>query len=75
MFMPRLYVAAISKSATLSFKIPNLPCGDPADLPQSTAGARSALDYRSMVGRGQAIYIGDLENGTVVRLSFGEGRP
>ena len=50
-----------------------LPCQDPADLPQSTAGARSALDYRSMVGRGQAIYIGDLESGTVVRLTFGEG--
>ena len=50
-----------------------LPCQDPADLPQSTAGARSALDYRSMVGRGQAIYIGDLESGSVVRLSFGEG--
>ena len=50
-----------------------MPCQDPADLPQSTAGARSALDYRSMVGRGQAIYIGDLESNTVVRMSFGEG--
>ncbi|EJW97453.1 two component transcriptional regulator, AraC family, partial [gut metagenome] len=50
-----------------------IPCDDPADLPQSTAGARSALDYRSMVGRGQAIYIGDLEPGAVVRITFGEG--
>ena len=50
-----------------------LPCHDPADLPQSTAGARSALDYRSMVGRGRAIYIGDLESGSVVRMSFAEG--
>ncbi len=50
-----------------------VPCKDPADLPQSTAGARSALDYRSMVGRGQAIYIGDLESDSVIRLSFDEG--
>ncbi len=50
-----------------------LPCADPADLPQSTAGARSALDYRDMVGRGAAIYIGDLEPVSVDRLSFAEG--
>lgn len=50
-----------------------LPCADPADLAQSTAGARSALDYREMVGRGSAIYIGDLEPVSVDRLSFAEG--
>ena len=46
------------------------PCADPAELSQSAAGARSALEYRGMVGRGQAIYIGDLEPGGGVPLVF-----
>lgn len=30
------------------------PCAAPEDLPQSAAGARSALEYRGVVGKGQA---------------------
>lgn len=48
------------------------PCAVLEDLPQSAAGARSALEYRGMVGRGQAIYIGDLEPGGGVPLVFTE---
>jgi len=47
-------------------------CTAAEDLPQSAAGARSALEYRSLVGRGRAIYIGDLEPDAGVRLAFGE---
>ena len=49
-----------------------LPCQELSELPQSTAGARSALDYRDMVGRGQAIYIGDLAPRTAEQPSFTE---
>ncbi len=49
-----------------------LPCSDPAELPQSAAGARSALDYRNLVGRGRAIYIRDLEPEVGTHLSFDE---
>ena len=48
------------------------PVPAPEDLPQSAAGARSALEYRGMVGRGQAIYIGDLELDPSARLMFTE---
>jgi len=37
------------------------PCNSPLDLRLSAAGARSALDYRVLLGAGQPIYIGDLE--------------
>ena len=48
------------------------PCAEPAGLPQSAEGARSALDYRRIVGTGRTIYIGDLEPDTGARLSFDE---
>lgn len=48
------------------------PCGSPGELSQSAAGARSALDYRVLVGTGRAIYIGDLEPGAEARLAFDE---
>jgi two-component system response regulator YesN len=47
-------------------------CSAVEDLSQSADGARSALEYRSLVGRGRAIYIGDLEPDAGVRLAFGE---
>lgn len=48
------------------------PCAAPEDLPQSAAGARSALEYRGVVGKGQAIYIGDLEPDAGDRPAFTE---
>lgn len=48
------------------------PCSDPGGLAQSAAGARAALDYRAFVGRGRAIYIGDLEPDSGIRLAFEE---
>jgi AraC-like DNA-binding protein len=48
------------------------PVPAPEDLPRSADGARSALEYRGMVGRGQAIYIGDLEPDGGARLMFTE---
>ena len=48
------------------------PCAGPGGLSQSAAGARSALDYRQLVGSGRAIYIGDLEPDAGGRLSFEE---
>ena len=64
-------IAALNRVCTLAESYLKLtltvgvgvPCADLRDLPQSAAGARSALEYRGMVGRGQAIYIGDLEPG------------
>lgn len=44
----------------------------PEELSQSAAGARSALEYRGLVGRGRAIYIGDLEPDASRRLEFME---
>ena len=49
-----------------------LPCLSSEELPQSAAGARSALEYRSLVGRGGTIYIGDLEPETGGRVPFDE---
>ena len=37
------------------------PCKELSGMARSAAEARTALEYRSMVGRGQVIYIGDLE--------------
>lgn len=48
------------------------PCAALGDLPQSADGARSALEYRGLVGRGRAIYIGDLEPDAAARPAFGE---
>lgn len=48
------------------------PCEGPGRLRQSADGARSALDYRVLVGEDKAIYIGDLEPDRSVRLSFDE---
>ena len=41
-------------------------------MARSSAEARTALEYRSMVGRGQVIYIGDLEPDGGPVLSFEE---
>lgn len=48
------------------------PCLEPEEVARSAAGARSALDYRVLVGTGRAIYIGDLEPGGAARLAFEE---
>ena len=48
------------------------PVAAPEELSQSAAGARSALEYRGLVGRGRAIYIGDLEPDASRRLEFME---
>lgn len=49
-----------------------LPCAEPGALHASVEGARSALDYRVLIGGGQVIYIGDLEPDRSARLSFEE---
>lgn len=48
------------------------PCAELGDISGSAKGARSALDYRVLVGAGRAIYIGDLEPGNKTVLSFDE---
>lgn len=49
-----------------------LPCEEPAGLHASVEGARSALDYRVLIGGDRVIYIGDLEPDRSARLSFEE---
>ena len=48
------------------------PCKELSGMARSAAEARTALEYRSMVGRGQVIYIGDLEPDGGPILSFEE---
>lgn len=48
------------------------PCRELSALARSASEARTALEYRSMVGRGQVIYIGDLEPDGGPILSFEE---
>lgn len=48
------------------------PCSELEELHLSAKGARSALDYRVLVGAGRAIYIGDLEPEAGPLLSFDE---
>lgn len=48
------------------------PCAELEGLPQSAEGAKSALDYRGLVGAGRVIYIGDLEPGAGASISFDE---
>ena len=48
------------------------PGHDLTGLAQSAAGARGALEYRALVGRGQALYIGDLEPGSGSGPAFEE---
>ena len=48
------------------------PCRELSALSRSAAEAKTALEYRSMVGRGQVIYIGDLEPEAGPTLSFEE---
>ena len=48
------------------------PCGKLSGMARSAAEAKTALEYRSMVGRGQVIYIGDLEPDGGPVLSFEE---
>ena len=49
-----------------------LACQGPEELPRSVEGARSALDYRVLMGGSRVIYIGDLEPQDAAVLSFGE---
>lgn len=49
-----------------------LPLEDPGDLPRSAEGARNALEYRGLVGKGRTIFIGDLEPSGRLYLSFDE---
>lgn len=48
------------------------PCKELSGMARSAAEARTALEYRSMVGRGQVIYIGDLEPDSGQALTFEE---
>ena len=48
------------------------PCKELSGMARSAAEARAALEYRSMVGRGQVIYIGDLEPDGGQVLTFEE---
>ncbi|MCI8809861.1 MAG: response regulator transcription factor [Oscillibacter sp.] len=49
-----------------------LPCQGPEELCRSIEGARSALDYRVLMGGSRVIYIGDLEPKATATLSFEE---
>ena len=49
-----------------------LPCRGPEELHRSVEGARSALDYRALMGGGRVIYIDDLEPQSTAVLSFEE---
>lgn len=49
-----------------------LPCSGPGELHAAMEGARSALDYRVLMGGDRVIYIGDLEPDRSARLSFEE---
>lgn len=49
-----------------------LPCTAIGEIPLAAAGARSALDYRVLVGAGRAIYIGDLEPDSGTASTFDE---
>jgi len=49
-----------------------LSCPALGELRQSTEGARSALDYRVLMGGGRVLYIGDIEPGTSAELSLDE---
>ena len=49
-----------------------LSCATLGELRQSTEGARSALDYRVLMGGGRVLYIGDIEPGTSAELSLDE---
>lgn len=48
------------------------PCASPGGIALSARQARSALDYRILLGAGRAIYIGDLEPESGAPLSFDE---
>lgn len=49
-----------------------LPCRGPEELHRSMEGARSALDYRVLMGSSRVIYIGDVEPKATAALSFEE---
>jgi len=48
------------------------PCQGAEELHRSVVGARSALDYRALMGGGPIIYIGDLEPQNAAAISFEE---
>ncbi len=48
------------------------PCQGAEELHRSVLGARSALDYRALMGGGPIIYIGDLEPQNAAAISFEE---
>lgn len=56
---------------TLSIGVGSL-CDNLSDLHYSAAGARSALDYRVLLGTGRAIYIDDVEPDPSAQLQFDE---
>lgn len=64
-------LAASYLSLTLTVGV-GAPCKELSGMARSAAEARTALEYRSMVGRGQVIYIGDLEPDGGQVLTFEE---
>ena len=50
-----------------------LSCPALGELRQSTEGARSALDYRVLMGGGRVLYIGDIEPGDLRGAVLGRG--
>lgn len=48
------------------------PCEGLAELHRSAAGARTALDYRVVLGTGHAIYIEDVEPNTTTEFQYSE---
>ena len=68
---PEVRIGALPSPLTLTVGV-GAPCRELSSLPRSAADARKALEYRSIVGRGQVIYIGDLEPDRSLLLSFDE---
>lgn len=48
------------------------PCESPSELRLAASGARSALDYRVLIGAGRAIYIEDVEPDPTAHIPFDE---
>ena len=63
------YITVMKQTLTVGV---GAPCKELSGMARSAAEARTALEYRSMVGRGQVIYIGDLEPDGGQVLTFEE---
>ncbi len=48
------------------------PCASLAELRHSYREAQNALDYSTVPGAGRAIYIGDIERDTLIKIQFDE---